>query len=142
LTSPAVSSDAATLDAILHTFYEVISGAAGQARDWTRFRSLFAPGARLMPVVSTGDASHLRLLSPDDFIRRVEPIFASEDFWEQESGRATEVIGRMAHVLSSYESRRNPQGAPFEHGRNSIQLFFDGARWWIVNVMWNTPRSE
>jgi hypothetical protein len=25
---------------------------------------------------------------------------------------------------------------------NSIQLFNDGLRWWIVNVMWNTARAE
>jgi hypothetical protein len=139
----ASSSDVATLDAILHTFYETVSGSAGQPREWDRFRSLFLPEGRLMPIVSiAGERAGLRFLSTEDFIHRVDPIFATEDFWERESSRQTETFGRFAHVLSFYDSLRSPNGPPFEKSANSIQLFNDGLRWWIVNVMWNTSRSE
>jgi hypothetical protein len=142
-TSMTNPSDFATLDAILHTFYETVSGAAGQPRDWDRFRTLFPLEGRLMPIVSiAGEKAGLRFLSTEDFIRRVDPIFAKEDFWERESSRKTETFGRFAHVLSFYDSLRSPNGAPFERSANSIQLFNDGLRWWIVNVMWNTSRSE
>ena len=141
-TPSAFPSDVATLDGILHAMYEVISGPAGQPRDWNRFRSLYLPNSRLMPVVSpSGETPHARVLSPEDYIRRVEPIFAAEDFWERESGRQVETFGRVAHVLSHYESLRDPKSAPFEHGSNSVQLFYDDSRWWIVSVMWNTSRS-
>ena len=144
MSTPVVRpSDVATLDAILHASYEVISGPAGQPRDWGRFRSLFLADARLMPVVSVaGERSRVRILSVEDYIRRVEPIFATEDFWEVETTRQTETFGQVAHVLSSYESRRSPNGAPFDRGANSMQLLNDGSRWWIVSIMWNTPRSE
>jgi hypothetical protein len=136
-------SDVVTLDAILHAFYETVSGAVGQPRDWDRFRSIILPGGRLMPVVSiAGEKAGVRFLSAEDFIHRVEPIFAVEDFWERETSRQTETVGHFAHVLSFYDSLRSPAGAPFEHGVNSIQLLNDGARWWIVNVMWNTSRAE
>jgi hypothetical protein len=136
-------SDVATLDAILHTFYETVSGSAGQPREWDRFRSLFLPEGRLMPIVSiAGERAGLRFLSTEDFIHRVDPIFATEDFWERESSRQTETFGRFAHVLSFYDSLRSPNGPPFEKSANSIQLFNDGLRWWIVNVMWNTSRGE
>src|SRR5690554_5242511 len=46
----ARKEDVSSLDAILAALYDVISGPAGQARDWNRFRSLFAPGARLIPT--------------------------------------------------------------------------------------------
>ncbi len=129
-------------DAILKAMYEVISGPRGQARDWDRYRSLYAPGARLIPVVSSTPGAHrARVLTPEEFIARVEPIFAQEDFWEVESQHKAEVFGHVAHVLSSYESRRSPDGAPFETGTHSLQLFHDGSRWWIVSVMWNTTRS-
>ena len=142
-TPMARPSDVATLDAILHAFYETVSGAVGQPRDWDRFRSLFLPGGRLMPVVSmAGEKAGVRFLSTEDFIHRVEPIFASEDFWERETSRQTETAGHFAHVLSFYESLRSPDGPPFERSVNSIQLFNDGLRWWIVNVMWNTSRAE
>lgn len=136
-------SDVATLDAILHAFYETVSGAVGEPRDWDRFRSLLLPGAQLMPIVSmAGEKASVRFLSVEDFIQRVEPIFAVEDFWERETSRQTETVGRFAHVLSFYESLRDPNGPPFERSVNSIQLFNDGLRWWIVNVMWNTIRAE
>jgi len=136
-------SDVATLDAILHAFYETVSGAVGQPRDWDRFRSLILPGGRLMPIVSMAEEkAGVRFLSTEDFIRRVEPIFAREDFWERETSRQTETAGHFAHVLSFYESLRSPSGRPFERSVNSIQLLNDGIRWWIVNVMWNTSRAE
>ena len=136
-------SDVATLDAILHAFYETVSGSVGQPRDWDRFRSLFLPDARLMPVVClSGEKAGVRFLSTEEFIHRVEPIFAIEDFWERETNRKTETVGHFAHVLSFYDSLRSPDGIPFEHGVNSIQLLNDGVRWWIVNVMWNTSRAE
>jgi hypothetical protein len=139
----ALSSDVSTLDAILNAMYEVISGPAGQARNWERFRSLYAPGARLMPVVSTAPNAHrVRILTPDEYIARVNPIFAGEPFWERESGRQTEVFGNVAHVRSDYVSLRSADGTPFESGTNSVQLFYDGARWWIVSVMWNTARAS
>jgi hypothetical protein len=139
---PALESDVSTLDAILHTMYDVISGPAGQSRDWERYRTLFVEGARLMPVVAVaGGKPHVRQLTLDDYIHRVEPIFAVEDFWERETSRQTETFGRIAHVLSAYESLRDPTGAPFEHGVNSMQLFYDDSRWWVVSVMWNTSRT-
>jgi hypothetical protein len=141
MSTPIVhTSDVATLDAILGAMYEVISGPAGQSRDWERFRSLYHPDARLMPVVS-GESPSVRLLSVEDYIRRVEPIFATEDFWERETGRQVEEFGRVAHVLSHYESLRDPDGVAFDRGANSVQLFYDGKRWWIVSVMWNTARK-
>jgi len=136
-------SDVATLDDILNALYETVSGAVGRPRDWDRFRSLFLPGGRLMPIVSIpGEKAGVRLLSTEDFIQRVEPIFAKEDFWERETSRKTETIGHFAHVLSFYESLRDPNGRPFEHSVNSVQLLNDGTRWWIVNLMWNTSRAE
>ena len=140
---PEIESDVSTLDGIVHALYEVLSGPAGQPRDWERYRTLFIEGARLIVVVAvTGEKPHARQLTVEDYIRRVEPIFAIEDFWERETSRQTETFGRVAHVLSSYESLRDPNGLPFERGANSMQLFYDDSRWWVVSVMWNTSRSS
>jgi len=46
-TPPANPADVASIDAILAALYDVISGPAGQTRNWDRMRSLFVPGARL-----------------------------------------------------------------------------------------------
>ncbi|HZS57679.1 MAG TPA: hypothetical protein VFA43_00315 [Gemmatimonadaceae bacterium] len=44
---PATAADVRSMDAIMHAYYDVISGPAGN-RDWNRFYSLFVPGGRLI----------------------------------------------------------------------------------------------
>lgn len=139
---PARPKDVKTLDAILHSMYAIISGPAGQKRDWQRFRSLFLPDARFILAVKHQDAKpKARVLDLDAYIRRTRPIFAVENFWESEVSRKTQRFGNIAHVFSTYESRRKENGAPFQRGINSIQLFYDDTRWWIATVMWNTGRD-
>ena len=135
-------TDVASLDAIIQAMYDVISGPAGQPRDWDRLRSLYHRDARLIPVSLAGGQVRPRVLSVDDYIRRVDPIFAKENFWEMETGRQVETFDSIAHVVSSYESVREPGGQPFHIGKNSIQLVYDGSRWSILTVMWCTPRPD
>ena len=51
------AADSASSEAIIAALYDVISGPAGQARDWDRFRGLFAIGARLLPAAPRPDGS-------------------------------------------------------------------------------------
>ena len=137
------SIDTESIDSILRAMYEVISGPAGVPRDWDRFRNLFADGARLTLIVSPpGQTPEVRFMTPEDQIRRIEPIFAKEDFWEVEVDRRTDIFGQVAHVLSSYECRHTPDGPPFTSQQKSVQLFYDNTRWWILNFTWHTPRSQ
>ena len=43
-------ADVESVDAIVAAVYDVISGPAGQARDWDRWRSLFIPEAQIISV--------------------------------------------------------------------------------------------
>jgi len=135
--STAAAADVATEEAIIAALYDVISGDAGVARDWDRFRSLFHPSARLMPIGGPADGpATLTPLTPDEYITRAEP-FLMRGFHEREIARRFERFGHMAHVFSTYDSRRAASDpAPFTRGVNSIQLFHDGTRWWIVSVYW------
>jgi hypothetical protein len=84
-----------------------------------------------------------RLLDVDAYIARVQPFFATEGFYEMEVARRTEQFGRIAHVWSTYESRHDPaEPQPFMRGINSIQLFHDGTRWWIVNIYWQHESAQ
>jgi len=47
---PADAKDVATMEGILAALYEVISGPAGQRRNWDRMRTLFIPEAKLIPT--------------------------------------------------------------------------------------------
>jgi hypothetical protein len=135
------SDDLSSIDAIITAAYDAISGSAGKKRDWERERSLFLPDARLIPTaMKAGDAEAdlaPQFLDVDAYIARVEPYFQEYGFYETEIARRTEQVGQIAHVWSTYESRHAPDDPePFMRGINSIQLFHDGTRWWIVNIYW------
>ena len=137
--------DVESIDAIIKAAYESISGPAGEKRNWERERSLYYPGARLIPTGSPGEPHALapNILDVDGFIARVEPYFGEQGFYEKEIARRTEQFGRIAHVWSTYESRHDPNDPkPFMRGINSIQLFHDGSRWWIVNIYWQQEGPE
>jgi hypothetical protein len=135
------SADVASIDSIINASYDVISGPAGQPRDWERERSLFFPGARLIPTATRPGDNESKLapqiLDVEGYIERVEPLFCEQGFYETELARRTEQFGQIAQVWSTYESRRHPdEPEPFMRGINSFQLFHDGTRWWIVNIYW------
>jgi hypothetical protein len=134
----ALAADVQSVDGIVAALYDVISGDAGKPRDWDRMRSLFAPEGRLMAVGARPDSSFvLRGMSVEDYISRNSKAFATMGFFEREAARTTETFGQIVHVFSTYESRHAPGDAkPFQRGINSIQLYHDGKRWWIVNVLW------
>ena len=134
----ARAADVESVDGIVAALYDVISGAAGQPRNWDRMRSLFAPEGRLMAVGARPDGSYgLRGMSVEDYISRNSKAFATMGFFEKEAARTTETFGQIVHVFSTYESRHAAGDAkPFQRGINSIQLYHDGKRWWIVNVLW------
>lgn len=140
----AKPADVASPDTILAAVYDVISGQAGQARDWDRFRSLYLPGARLVPTgpKKEGGGSFARTMTPDDYATRAVAFFEKEGFYEKEAARRMERYGNIVQVFSTYESRHDPKEAPFARGINSFQLFFDGTRWWVVTVFWQAETPE
>jgi hypothetical protein len=131
-------ADVSSPDAILATLYDVISGPAEKPRDWNRFRSLFLPGARLVPTgTDPKGGERARSISPDDYAAGAKPYFEKNGFFEKEVARKAEHFGGIMQVFSTYESRHAAADTqPFARGINSIQLFFDGTRWWIVSIFW------
>lgn len=137
-------SDVSSIDAVIAALYDVISGPAGEKRDWDRFRSLFVPEARLIP---TGrDASgrnRYRPLTPDEYAASSGTSLEEQGFFEIETARTLEEFGPIAHAFSTYDSRRNEADVePFDRGINSIQLFFDGQRWAVMNIFWSADRDD
>jgi hypothetical protein len=140
---PANPADVESIDAIIAAAYGVISGPAGQKRDWDRERSLFIPGARLIPtsrIAGALDADRTitpQVLDVDGYIERSRDYLETNGFFEKEIARRTEQFSHVAHVWSTYESRhREDDPEPFMRGINSIQLLYDDSRWWIVTVYW------
>ena len=141
---PARPSDVASIDAIISALYDAISGPAGQKRDWDRFRSLFTPGARLIPTGRRPDSSRvIRMITPEEYATTIGPQLENGGFFEREIGRRTEQFGNIAHVFSAYDSKRTAADTvPFARGINSIQLFNDSRRWWVVTIFWDSERRD
>ncbi len=132
-------ADVASPDALITAVYDVISGPAGAERDWDRFRSLFAPGARLMPTGTRENGRKaVSVLSPEDYASMAqEGNWFADGFFEVETGNITESYGNIAHRFSSYASFRAADDAePFTRGINSFQLLDDGERWWVLSIFW------
>ena len=141
-TLEADPADVESIDAIIAALYDVISGPAGEEREWDRFRSLFLPGAHLVPTIVTPDGSFRYVVwSPEDYVTRVGPQLEEIGFFEAEIGRVTERFGNIAHIFSTYESTREEEGDPVQRGINSMQLLWDGDRWWMVNILWDQERE-
>src|SRR5262249_39218270 len=97
--SPAAAArpaDVDTIDHIIAAVYDVISGPAGQ-RDWDRFRSLYYPGARMVPT-RRDDKGNLsaRVATPDEYATRSQDFFTREGFFENSVANRVEQWGNIA----------------------------------------------
>ena len=143
-TPVARKKDVASIDAIINALYDVISGPAGQKRDWTRLRSLFLPGARLIPTGARPNGeTGARVLDVEDYIAQAGPYLEENGFFESEIARRMDTFGNIAQVFSAYDSRHKADDAkPFSRGINSIQLTFKDKRWWVVTIFWDSERPD
>jgi hypothetical protein len=137
-------ADVNSIDAIMASTYAVISGPAGQQRDWNRFRSLFIPGARLVAGGPKKEGGYfVRAITPDEYAQFADAYFQKESFFERESARHMDRYGNIVQIFSTYESRHDPKDAkPFARGINSFQLFYDGTRWWVVTIYWQEETPD
>jgi hypothetical protein len=142
-TLAANPKDVASADAIIAALYDANTVMVDQKRDTDRFRSLFAPGARLMPTVRlSSDNARLTTLSVDDYVQSASRGQPRGGFSEREIARTSETFGNIMQVFSTYETHRNKDDQHPTRGINSIQLFNDGARWWVVTVLWSNERPD
>jgi hypothetical protein len=140
----ATPADVASPDAIIAAAYDVISGPAGQKRNWDRMRSLFYPGARLIRTVPQKEGGmSATSFSVQDYIDRASLYFEKNGFSEKEIARHTEQWSNILQAFSTYESRHDAKDVtPFARGINSFQLLFDGTRWWILTIYWQEEAPQ
>jgi len=126
--------DVSTLDGIMKAYYETGSGPAGQARQWARDRTLYVPDVRIVLIDDENGKPVVQQLSYQEFADMADPIQVKNGFYEHEIHRVTYRYGSWAHVISTSEARRTPEGPVTDHGIDNIELFWDGTRWWINHV--------
>ena len=137
---PARPEDVQSLDAIIAAFYDVISHGPNQPIDWARDSTLYLADLRFKII--GGPAGNERVQLVDHARYAASNANVSQGFYEREIHRVTQRFGPMAQVFSTYEWRRAPDGPVGGRGINSIELFFDGKRWWISSAMWASETAQ
>lgn len=130
------TKDVASEDAIIAALYDVITGEANTPRDWDRFRFLFKPEGRLIPTRKSDDGDLIiKAMTPEEYIQLFQTRIPT-GFYERELSRKSETYGTVTHVFSTYETKEKKDGPVTNRGVNSVQLFKNKDRYFIVNVFW------
>lgn len=130
--------DVASIDGLMRPFYEVVNVAPEEPRQWSRDRTLYSPWIRFVATGTSPTTGRTRAEAWDHqrLVDESEPLLR-KGFREREIHRSLHRYGNIAHVDSTYETTFGT-GAQVEvsRGVNSVELYFDGTRWWIASVMW------
>ena len=116
----------------MRAFYEVVSTAAGARANQPRDASLHAADAQIrMNRVTPDGRPALELLTVPQMHANDRTV-REQAFYEREIHRIIERFGSTAHVWSTYVTSTTPNGRAVNRGISSVQLYFDGTRWWIT----------
>lgn len=135
-------NDVETIEGIVAAFYDVISGPAGQPRQWGRDSTLYMPGAMFVSMDLKDGKPEAWFATPEQYRQATDKGFVKAGFFEKEIGSRVERFGNVAQVRSVYETRRSATGPLLGRGINYITLYWDGARWWIANAVWDDERPD
>jgi quercetin dioxygenase-like cupin family protein len=139
---PANPADVGTVEGIVAAFYDVINGPPGTPRQWRRDSTLYMPKATFVSMGEKNGKPVPTVMTPEEFRRAVNTELVEQGFFETEIGHRVERFGNVAQVRSVYEMRRTPRGALLGRGVNYLLLYWDGARWWIANAVWDDERRD
>lgn len=134
-------ADVASIDGIMKAFYETISGGKGVPRQWSRDRTLYIPDIRFVALDTRDGKVVARVMDHRSYVNGSNEYFVSEGFTERETKRVVRRFGNIAHVFSAYEFT-TADGKSKGNGVNSVELFWDGSRWWISAASWDEERPD
>ena len=136
------AEDVSSIDGIVKAFYEVISGGVGVPRQWSRDKTLYIPDVRFVAMSERGGKVVADVGSHQEYVNGANDFFVREGFAEKEIKRVVRKFGNIAHVFSTYEYSTSGKTKMSGRGINSMEMFFDGKRWWISSVTWEEERQN
>ena len=131
--------DVSTIDGIVKAFYETISGPKGQPRQWGRDRTLYMPTVNFVSMNEHDGKISAASMTHQQYVNATNGSFLTGGFHEHEINRVVRRFGNIAHVFSTYEFT-NDDKTDKGRGVNSIELYWDGTRWWIAFASWDEER--
>ncbi|HEX9959805.1 MAG TPA: hypothetical protein VGB00_02660 [Pyrinomonadaceae bacterium] len=136
------AEDVGSIDGIVKAFYEVISGGVGVPRQWSRDKTLYIADVRFVGLSERGGKIVASVMNHQQYVEGSNDFFVKEGFVEKEIKRVVKKFGNMAQVFSAYEFSTSGKRKISGRGINSIEMFFDGKRWWISSVTWEEERPN
>ena len=127
---------------VMEALYRAISGPPG-GQDFALFRAACHPDLRMVRTgVDAGGRATILSFSADEYEANARRVLAGVHFYEIETERRAVRFGNVAQVFSAYEARTAPEGGELiKRGLNFGHLFHDGARWWLVHLIWDDERD-
>jgi hypothetical protein len=119
------SSNVSSIDSIVTSIYEVVSGDKGEERNWDLHKTIFHPEARIISnYVDEEGKYQISFRTADEYMNQFRDYFKVNNTYEKDVNRVIEIFGNMAHVFSTFESYRNAEDStPYRLGTASIQLY-------------------
>lgn len=131
-----------TLDGIIKAYYDVVTVKIGQRPSYQRDSCLHVPNALVGGTNLNSDGRPgLHPMTLRRYHELADAELAKGGFYERELARKVEKFGAIYHVWSTYETRHQAGGPVIERGINTIELFFDGRRFWILSWFYDTERK-
>jgi len=132
-----------TLDGIIKAFYDVVSVKKGSKVYFERDSLLHWKDVRVGGVsMNKNGKATIGFVTLKRFHELSDPYVEKDGFDEKEISRKVEKFGAVYHVWSTYESRNEPGGPVIDRGINSIELFNDGSRFWILGWFYESERKD
>lgn len=138
------SRNISSIENIISSIYEVVSGSKGEERNWELMRTIFHPEARLILNYTNKEGeSMLYSYSVEDYISTFAEGLTQSDLYEKDVKNEIDLFGNMAQVFSTYKSYRSKDyEQPFKKGMASIQLYNDGNRCWVLSMYWKNETAQ
>jgi hypothetical protein len=136
--------DVSTIDGMIKAYYEVVSGPAGQPRQWDRDATLYIRNVRFIIISedATGKTT-AESMTHQEFVDSSDASLVGKAFYEHEVHRITQRAGNIAHVFSTAERSSSPDGTIEGQSIDSIELYWDGKRWWITAAnLWDINTAK
>ena len=123
---------------LIDRFYKIISGKAGENRNWDEFRTLFHSNAQLVPMrYSESKDCTAVAYDVNSYIAMLRGFLENNDFYEFGFDYQIEIHGNIAQVTGRYEARKSiDDKSPIKSGTNLVQVLFNGGSWQIISMLW------
>lgn len=132
-----------TLNGIMKAYYDVVSVKKGEKPSYQRDSILHVPNVNVGWATKSKDGkTAVKYVTLKEYHRLSDDYLAANGFYEKEISRKVEKFGAIHHVWSTYESRNTKSGPVFDRGINSIELFSDGTRFWILGWFFDSERKD